>query len=312
MMEEPPPSNKSGLDGRHEVFYLHSVMSAYPNPDLLADTAWLADHLDDPNLRIVDCDEFPSYQRLHIKSAIGLRTHHYLKARGDSASGAGVGVNVMSAEDFAKTMSRHGISNDTLVVAYDNMGGLYAARLWWTLEYFGHSACKVLDGGFRKWFEEGRPVTMDQPHVDPGNFTATASHPEICATLDDVKAAIDDGDTVIWDVRDAGEHTGEDRRTNQRGGHIPGARHMEWLDLTVSPPVRSGSFLPADEMSRKLEAIGVTPDKRVITHCQAGIRAANAYFVLSLLGYPRIANYDASWNEWGNRDDTPIVTGAEH
>ena len=199
-------------------------MSSYPNPAILAETDWLAEHIADPNLVVVDCDEFPAYMRLHIAGAIGLRTHHYLKEEGDSASGPGIGTHIMDPDRFAQTMSRHGIGNDSLVVAYDNMGGLYASRLWWTLEYFSHSNCKVLDGGFRKWFEEGLPVTMDQPHVDPGNFTASASHPEICATLGDVKAAIDDGDTVIWDVRDAGEYTGEDPRTNQRGGHIRAAR----------------------------------------------------------------------------------------
>ncbi len=285
------------------------MAAGYPNAELLAETGWLADHIDDPSVRVIDCDEFPSYQRLHINGAIGLRTHHYLKERGDSASGTGVGVNVMNADAFAKVMSRHGISNDTLVIAYDNNGGLYAARLWWTLAYFGHSDCKVVNGGFRKWYDEGRAVSMDQPHVDPGNFAVTQVRDDMCAVLEDVKGAIEDVDSVIWDVRDAGEHTGDDPRTNKRGGHIPGAKHLEWLDLTVSPPVRSGVFLPADEMRSKLEAIGVTPDKKVVTHCQAGIRAANAYFVLKLLDYPRIANYDASWNEWGNRDDTPIVTG---
>jgi thiosulfate/3-mercaptopyruvate sulfurtransferase len=278
----------------------------YAHPELLADTEWLANHIEDPNIRVVDCDELPAYLRLHINGAIGIRGHHYLKERGDSASGQGVGVHVMPAEDFERTMSRHGISNDTLVVAYDSMGGLYAARLWWTLDYYGHTACKVLNGGFRQWFAEGRAVSMEQPHVERTEYKVRGVRPEMCASLDDVRAAIDADDTVIWDVRERREHTGEDPRANKRGGRIPGARHMEWLDLTASPPVRSGIFLPADEMRAKLEAIGVTPDKRVVTHCQAGIRAAHAYFALHLLGYPRIANYDASWNEWGNRDDTPI------
>ena len=281
----------------------------YPNRDLLAETDWLAEHIGDANLRVVDCDEYPAYQRLHIEGAIGLRVHHYLKEAGDSASGPGIGVHIMPPERFAKTMASHGISNDTLVVAYDNLGGLYAARLWWSLDYYGHSACKVLNGGFRKWYEEGRPVTMDAPHVDRGSFQVKAVRQDICATRQSVAGSIGRDDTVIWDVREAAEHEGVDNRPNKRHGHIPGARHLEWLDLTVKPPMRSGRLLPADEIAARLAAIGVTPDKRVITHCQAGIRAAHAAFVLRLMGYPDSRNYDASWSEWGNVDDTPVTAG---
>jgi thiosulfate/3-mercaptopyruvate sulfurtransferase len=280
----------------------------YPNPDILAETEWLAEHIGDSNVRVVDCDEYPAYQRLHIDGAIGLRVHHYLKEAGDSASGPGIGTHIMSPDRFAKTMSSHGISNDTTVVAYDNLGGLYAARLWWSLDYFGHSSCKVLNGGFRKWYEEGRAVSMVAPHVDKGRFEVSKVREEICATKNAVKAAIGSGDTVIWDVREAAEYAGTDNRANKRHGHIPGARHMEWLDLTVKPPVRSGLFIPADQIAAKLAAIGVTPDKRVITHCQAGIRAAHGVFLLRLMGYPDVRNYDASWSEWGNVNDTPITT----
>jgi thiosulfate/3-mercaptopyruvate sulfurtransferase len=188
------------------------------------------------------------------------------------------------------------------------MGGLYAARLWWTLAYFGHTDCKVLNGGFRKWYEEGRPVSLDQPHVERRQFKAQPPRTEMCALRSDVQDAIDDSDTVIWDVRARAEYTGDDPRKNKRGGHIPNAHQLEWLDLTA-PPVRSGLLLPSDEIEAKLSAAGVTPDKHVITHCQAGIRAAFGMFVLELMGYPRVANYDASWNEWGNVDDTPIVQG---
>ncbi|HUF52256.1 MAG TPA: sulfurtransferase [Dehalococcoidia bacterium] len=278
---------------------------SYPNPDILAETNWLAEHISEPELLVVDCDEFPAYMRLHIAGAIGLRTHHYLKEEGDSASGPGIGTHIMDPDRFAQTMSRHGIGNDTQVVAYDNMGGLYASRLWWALDYFGHSKCKVLNGGFRKWFEEGRAVSMEMQRIAKANFEVSGVRDEICASLDDVKAAIDSRDTVVWDVRSKAEHEGEETRANKRGGHIPGAKHIEWLELQ-QPPIRSGLMLPADEIQARLDAIGVTKDKRVITHCQAGIRAAQGVFVLRLMGYPDVRNYDASWAEWGNRDDTPI------
>ncbi len=281
-------------------------MTDYAHPEILTDPEWLKAHLRDPNVVVVDCDELPAYQRLHIEGAVTLRTHHYLKSVGDSASGPGIGMHVLPPDKFADEMGKIGISNDTTVVTYDSFGGLYAARLWWGLDYYGHPNCKVLNGGFRSWFLAGGATSFDRPKITPAKFEVRAVRNETCATKDDVQAAIDRGDTVIWDVRAPGEYTGEDQRTNKRGGHIPGAVNMEWLDLTAAP-VRSGLLLPADEMRAKLEALGVTPDKHVITHCQAGIRAAQAYFILRLLGYPSAANYDASWSEWGNVDDTPIV-----
>jgi thiosulfate/3-mercaptopyruvate sulfurtransferase len=161
-------------------------------------------------------------------------------------------------------MSRHGIGSEHTVVAYDGMGGLYAARLWWALDHYGHTNAKVLNGGFGKWFAEGRPVTQEQPHVDPAKFEARPGSDDLCQ-LDEVRDGIERGDTVIWDVRSRGEHTGEDPRQNKRGGHIPGGVHMEWMELTA-PPARSGMLLPPDEMRRKLELKGITPEKRVLVH----------------------------------------------
>jgi thiosulfate/3-mercaptopyruvate sulfurtransferase len=230
--------------------------TGFAHPELLAETDWLAERLDDPMIRIVDCDEFPAYQRLHIEGAVGLRVHHYLKGKD--------AVNLMGPGEFAKTMSRHGIGSEHTVVAYDGMGGLYAARLWWALDHYGHKDAKVLNGGFGKWFAEGRPVTQDQPHVEPAKFEARPGSDNFC-DIDEVREAIDRADTVIWDVRSRGEHTGEDPRQNKRGGHIPGAVHMEWVELTA-PPARSGMLLSPDEMRRRLELKGITPEKRVLVH----------------------------------------------
>jgi thiosulfate/3-mercaptopyruvate sulfurtransferase len=277
------------------------VSNDYTRPELLASTAWLAERLGDPDISIIDCDEFVGYQRLHIQGAVGLRVHHYLKE-----DNSATGHHLMDPGKFAKAMSSHGIGSGHTVIAYDNSGGLYAARLWWALDYYGHTACKVLNGGFRSWYLEGRPVTQDQPHVDRAEFRAGEPRADRLCTLDGVRAAIDDPNTVIWDVRSKEEHEGTDVRPNKRHGHIPGAVHMEWLDL-LEPPVRSGMLLPADEISRRLTALGMTPDKRIVTHCQAGIRAAQGAFILRLMGYDGVSNYDASWNEWGNREDTPIV-----
>ena len=231
-------------------------MTEYARPELLAETDWLAERLSDPSIRIVDCDEFPAYQRMHIDGAVGIKVHHYLKDEG--------GVHIMGPAQFEETMAAHGIGSEHTVVAYDNSGGLYAARLWWALDYYGHTNCKVLNGGFRTWFLDGRPVSMEQPHVERAQFRAKTPADTICR-LEDVAAAAGQDDIVIWDVRAPGEHTGEDPRTNKRAGHIPGAVSMEWLELTA-PPTRSGLLLPADEIKRKLDVARITPDKMVYTH----------------------------------------------
>jgi thiosulfate/3-mercaptopyruvate sulfurtransferase len=233
------------------------MSTAYAHPELLTETDWLTEHLDDPSIRIVDCDEFPAYQRLHIRGAIGLRTHHYLKDPADED-------HLMPPEQFEQVMSTHGIGSAHTVVAYDGMGGLYAARLWWALDYYGHSNCKVLNGGFGKWFEQGRPVTMEQPHVDRAQFKVRPGSDCLC-NIDEMRDAIGRDDVVIWDVRARAEYTGDDSRQNRRVGHIEGAVHLEWLDLTA-PPARSGVLLPADEIRSKLEAAGITPEKQVLIH----------------------------------------------
>jgi thiosulfate/3-mercaptopyruvate sulfurtransferase len=230
--------------------------SAYTHPEMLAETDWLAEHLDDPSVVIVDCDEMPGYMRLHIQGAVGLRVHHYFKDDDN--------VHLMPPDQFADVMSRHGIGSDKTVVAYDGMGGVYAARLWWALDHYGHANVKLLNGGFRKWYEEGRPVTFDRSRVDRADFKVQPGSGNLCST-DDMRDAIDRDDIVIWDVRSKREHTGEDPRQNKRGGHIPGAVHMEWLDMTA-PPVPSGLLLPPDQMRAKLETLGITPEKTVYTH----------------------------------------------
>ncbi len=234
-------------------------MTDYSHPELLAETGWLAEHLDDPSIRIVDCDEFPAYQRLHIPGAVGLKVHHYLKGPDEDSH------HIMPPDMFERVMSEHAISNEHLVVAYDGSGGLYAARLWWALDYYGHMNCKLLNGGFHKWFNEGRPVTRDQPHVEAATFRVRPGSDCLCR-LDELRGAIGRPGTVIWDVRSPEEHSGEDPRRNQRAGHIPGAVHMEWLDMTVRPPERSGLLLPAEEIRRKLDILGISAEKQVLVH----------------------------------------------
>jgi thiosulfate/3-mercaptopyruvate sulfurtransferase len=230
-------------------------MTGFARPELLATTEWLAERLDDPSIRIVDCDEFAAYERLHIPGAVGLQVHHYLKDPGNPN-------HLMPPELFVQVMTEHGIGDEHTVVAYDGYGGRYAARLWWALDYYGHSGCRVLDGGFPKWQAEGRPLTRVQPEVKSAHFTVSPGRDCLC-DREDVETAVDRPGIVIWDVRSKEEHTGEDPRENRYGGHIPGAVHLEWLDLTTRGDVPE--LLPAEEIRSRLAAVGITPEKEVLT-----------------------------------------------
>ncbi len=270
-------------------------MSDYARPDMIVDGEWLEKRLGDPAVRIVDCDHPESWNRAHLPGAAQV-TDHYFKNPANS-------VFIMDPDQFAATMSGMGIGDDTLVVGYDTSGARYSGRLWWCLNYYGHANVKILDGGWPKWFREGRPVSIDRSVPPPAKFTPKPNA-YLMADADDVKAAIGRPDTVILDARSDGEWQGLESRGNKRAGRIPGSVHMEWLRNVGDDELQL--LKPADELRRMYEAAGVTPDKEVITVCQAGIRAAQAAIVLKLLGYERVRVYDGSFAEWGNRDDTPI------
>ena len=235
----------------------------YARPEMLASTEWLAEHIDDPNVRVVDCDEFEPYLRAHVKNAVGIRVHHYIKhpnyptAQTEYPLVAEPGVMKGLMEDM-------GIGDDTLVVAYDNSGSLYSTRFWWVLNYYGHTNVKVLNGGWKKWFDEGRPTSIDRPpDVGTVTFTPKADDSLVC-TLDYGVGQVGNTDTVFWDVRSSEEWDGSNDRGNARAGRVPGAVHLEWLNLITSD--RHRTFKPASELRAMLEAIGITPDKNVITY----------------------------------------------
>ena len=235
----------------------------YARPELLASTEWLAEHIDDDNVRVVDCDEFDLYLRAHIKNAVGIRVHHYIKH--PNYPTAQTEYPLVAEPDVMKElMESMGIGDDTLVVAYDNSGSLYSTRFWWVLNYYGHTNVKVLNGGWKKWFDEGRPTSIDRP-PDAGEitFTPKADDSLVC-TLDYGVGQVGNDDTVFWDVRSSEEWDGSNSRGNARAGRVPGAVHLEWLNLITSD--RHRMFKPASELMPMLEAIGVTPDKNVITY----------------------------------------------
>ncbi len=278
--------------------------------DVLVTTEWLAARLGEPGLRILDCryyfdgrDAFEEYRRGHIPGATYFDWNAAL-----SDPDHPVEYMMASPERVAVELSRYGIGDEHLIVTYDDEGGHFGARVWLVLTRYGRGhQVRILEGGWTKWLAEGRPVTTDEATVRPARFTLDGDvHPELIATLDDVRRAIDTGEAVVLDVRRLTEYTGEEVRA-RRGGHVPGAIHRFWqenLDWDGDRTFRS----PAEIRARH-EAVGVTPDTPVITYCQGGVRAAHAALALLLSGYRNVRVYDGSWAEWGNRDDVPIETG---
>ena len=229
--------------------------AGYANPQLLVDTQWLADHINDPNVRIVDCDVRDAYRRAHVPGAVSPR-EHYMK----NPENAQI---IMEPEQFAAEMSQMGIGDDTLVVCYDGFGSLYAARFWWCLSYYGHDRCVVVNGGWNKWLKEGRPVTYVEPQHPRATFAPKVREEVVCR-VDYLKQSIDKRDVVIWDARSGGEWTGANNRGNKRAGHVPNAVHLEWLNCVTKDEFQT--IKPAPELRQMLAGLGITPEKEVLTY----------------------------------------------
>lgn len=274
-------------------------MSDYPRNDLIVEPDWLTEHLDAPNIRVVDGRGAPRYAEGHIKNAINLPV-----ARLDDPSAA-VRSTLLPADRFGILAGNAGIGNEHTVVVYDDGPGLMSSRLFWAMEYYGHENVKVLNGGIARWVSEGRETVSTPPEVKPAPFKATA-HPERGATKQEVAQLINKAGTVLLDVRSRDEYTGAVSQA-MRGGHIPGAKHREWSDalaMSAAPILKD-----AGELKQQFDSIGVTPDQEVVTYCQGGIRAAHSYYVLRLLGFDKVRNYTGSWGDWGNDPSLPAEQG---
>lgn len=234
----------------------------YARPELLTETDWLERHLDDPDVRIVDCDPFDVYRRAHVKGAVGIRVHHYIKQPEYPADPRKYPL-VAPPDTVKEVMEGMGIGRGVRVVAYDSNGSLWASRLWWVLNYYGHTDVTVLNGGWRKWFDEGRPVTLDVPKPPAAVFDPKAN-PDLVCTLEYGKANVDNPDVVYLDVRSDGEWTGANDRGNRRAGHVPGAAHLEWLDFLRDDEHKT--FKEADELRALLRRAGAPPDREVVTY----------------------------------------------
>jgi thiosulfate/3-mercaptopyruvate sulfurtransferase len=282
-------------------------MADYAN-DVLVDTDWVAEHLEDDDIRIVEVDENPAlYAEAHIPGAIGFDWKLDLQDQ--------VKRDFLGAEDFGELMGSRGISNDHTVVLYGDRNNWFAAYTYWYFRYYGHDKVKLVNGPREKWISEGRETSNEVPAYPAVEFKTKKGDDKIRAYRDEVLKSIDSDKTHLVDVRSPQEFSGEliamagyEQEGAQRGGHIPGAASVPWAQAVQE----DGTFKSADELRELYEGKGVIEGKDpIISYCRIGERSAHTWFVLSeLLGHKDVKNYDGSWTEWGNLVGMPIEKDA--
>ena len=268
----------------------------YAHPELLAETDWLADHLDDPNVRIVDARPPQQYAAGHIPGAVNLSGTNGIPRTADG--------EMASPEDFGGVASKLGIGNGGTIIAYDNPNqhmGLVA----WAFLYYGHQNVRILDGGFEKWTREGRPVSAQPANYPETVFNAKTVEAIYCS-LSHARASHARPQSVFWDTRSLEEFHGAGEghgKPPPRPGHIQGAVHLDWLEL-IDPDAKT--FKPAAELRVLLESKGITPEREVNTYCGGGRRGSIGTLVLKLLGYDNARSYAAGFSQWSRQSDTPV------
>jgi len=270
--------------------------------DVLVETDWVAEHLADDSIRIVEVDENPGlYAKAHIPGAIGFDWKRDLQDQ--------VKRDFLGPQEFGELFASRGISNDHTIVLYGDRNNWFAAYTYWYLKYYGHDKVLLVNGPREKWIAEGRETSTDVPSHPAASFTAKPGDDSIRAFRDEVRKTLDT-ETRLVDVRSPQEFSGElispagyEQEGAQRGGHIPGAASVPWAQAVRE----DGTFKSADDLRELYEGKGVLNGSDVIAYCRIGERSAHTWFVLhELLGHDRVKNYDGSWTEWGNLVDVPV------
>ncbi|MDO6564838.1 sulfurtransferase [Amphritea sp. 1_MG-2023] len=248
-------------------------------------------------LLIIDLSSTDNYLKAHIPGAIHLDPSKLLRGTGD------VPNKVPEIDQLSRLCSEIGLTPQHHVVVYDDQMGPWAGRMLWTLNYVGHQQCSFLDGQLSAWIDAGLPLQSASNSPVGSHYTAIP-HADYLADIDYITQHLNDNDHIVLDVRSVAEYNGDKVINAKRGGHIPGAVNYEWTRALVASD--NPQLRPAAQILADLAALGVTPDKTVITHCQTHRRSGLSYLFTKHLGFDKVRCYDGSWFEWGNRDDTPI------
>ncbi len=278
-------------------------MTDYAHPEALADTAWLAQHAKDPNVRVFEVDvDTSGYEQGHVDGAIGLNWRKDLQQSPVR--------DLLDKRQLEELLSSSGATADTTIAVYGDNNNWFAAWFFWLLKYYGHKDARLVNGGRAKWLAESRPLTTTTPSFARSEYRAKTPDSSVRALRELVLERVSDGKAKLIDVRSPKEYAGEllapenlPQEGAQRGGHIPGAQNVPWATAVAE----DGRFKTADELRAIYEAKGLAKTTETIAYCRIGERSAHTWFVLRyLLGHDRVRNYDGSWTEWGSLIGVPI------